>query len=149
VRLVIAGDGELRNLVRAAAVGDERIEWRGWLDESSVTRLMSGALATVVPSEWYEGLPLVILRSLSVGTPVLASDLENISKELLEDGAGWAFRTGLPADLARAMDAVASQPETLSAMRQRARASFDARYSPAVDTVRLEALYRSLLSRRP
>lgn len=149
VRLVIAGDGELRNLVRAAAAGDERIEWRGWLDEPSVTRLMSGALATVVPSEWYEGLPLVILRSLSVGTPVLASDLENISKELLEDGAGWAFRTGLPADLARAMDAMASQPETLSGMRQRARASFDARYSPAVDTLRLEALYRSLLSRRP
>ena len=149
VRLVIAGDGELRNLVRAAAAEDERIEWRGWLDESSVTRLMSGALATVVPSEWYEGLPLVILRSLSVGTPVLASDLENISHELLEDGAGWAFRTGLPADLARAMDAVASQPETVSGMRQRARASFDARYSPAVDTVRLEALYRSLLSHRP
>jgi glycosyltransferase involved in cell wall biosynthesis len=148
VRLVIAGDGELRDLVRAAAAADRRVEWRGWLDESSVTRLMSGAVATVVPSEWYEGLPLVILRSLSVGTPVLASDLENISKELLEDGAGWAFRTGHPDDLARVMDAVASGPDTVSGLRQRARASFDARYSPAVDTARLETLYRSLRGER-
>lgn len=144
VRLVVAGDGELRNLVKDAAAADERIEWRGWLDESSITRLMSGALATVVPSEWYEGLPLVILRSLSVGTPVVVSDLENISKELLEDGAGWAFRTGQPADLARTVQTVASRPDTVSRMRQRARASFVARYSPAVDTARLEAVYRSL-----
>lgn len=144
VRLVVAGDGELRDLVRDAAVSDDRVEWRGWLDESAVTRLMSGALATVVPSEWYEGLPLVILRSLSVGTPVVASDLENISKELLEDGAGWAFRMGDPIDLARVMEAVAQDPDTVSGMRERARASFDVRYSPAVDTARLEAVYRSL-----
>lgn len=147
MRLVIAGDGEQRDLVRAAAAGDDQVEWRGWLDETSVAHLMSGALATIVPSEWYEGLPLVILRSLSVGTPVLASDLENISKELLEDGAGWAFRMGQPVDLARAIDAVAANPDTTCGMRQRARASFEARYSPAVDTARLEGLYRSLCRR--
>ena len=30
---------------------------------------MRDAEAVLVPSEWYEGLPLVMLRSLAVGTP--------------------------------------------------------------------------------
>jgi glycosyltransferase involved in cell wall biosynthesis len=51
---------------------------------------------------------------------------------------------GDPIDLARVMEAVAQNPDTVSGMRDRARASFDVRYSPAVDTVRLEAVYRSL-----
>jgi glycosyltransferase involved in cell wall biosynthesis len=146
LRLVIAGDGELAELVRAASAEDHRIEWRGWLEEPAVTHLMSGAIGTLVPSEWYEGLPLVILRSLSVGTPVIVSDLENISKEVLEDGAGWAFRVGQPLDLAAVMDVVASDPDTTGGMRERARSSFERRYSPSADTRRLESLYRSLVA---
>lgn len=145
LRLVIAGDGDLRDVVRTAAAADDRIEWRGWVNESAVTALMSGAIATVVPSEWYEGLPLVILRSLSVGTPVLVSDFENISREVLEDHAGWSFPVGQPLALARTIDAVASGPDTSTSVRQRARSSFEARYSPEANTRRLESLYRSLL----
>jgi glycosyltransferase involved in cell wall biosynthesis len=146
LRLVIAGDGELRDVVESAAASDQRIEWRGWVDEDTVTRLMSGAVVTVVPSEWYEaGPPLTLIRSLSVGTPVLASDLENISKELLEDGAGWSFPTGRPIDLTETINCVTSHPDTAGRTRQRARASFEERYSPTADIRRLEGVYRSLL----
>jgi glycosyltransferase involved in cell wall biosynthesis len=144
LRLVIAGGGELSGLVEDAAARDHRIEWRGWVDEDAVTGLMSRAMATVVPSQWYEGLPLVILRSLSVGTPVLVSHLENISKELLEDKAGWSFRMGSSRDLAETITTVASDADTATRLRQQARASFEMRYSPAVNLRRLEGLYRSL-----
>ena len=83
MRLVLAGDGELRPLVEAVAASDPTVDFRGWVEEAQVTDLMAGAAATLVPSQWYEGLPLVILRSLSVGTPVLVSDLENISQSCL------------------------------------------------------------------
>lgn len=147
LRLVIAGDGELRDLVRAAAASDSRIEWTGgWVEEGAVTRLMAHAVATLVPSEWYEGLPLVILRSLSVGTPVLVSDLENISAELLEDGAGQAFRVGDPDSLTKTIISMWSSAETVDEMRVRARQSYERRYSPEVDTKRLERLYRELVA---
>jgi glycosyltransferase involved in cell wall biosynthesis len=148
LRLVVAGDGELRHLVEAARSTDDRVEWRGWVDEPTVTGLMARAVATLVPSEWYEGLPLVILRSLSVGTPALVSDLENISTELLEDGAGKSFRVGDASDLARAITAMWADPDTTDGMRRRARTSFERRYSPGVDARRLEALYRELISSR-
>ncbi len=147
LRLVVAGDGELRPLVEATAAADRSIDFRGWIAESDVTDLMAGALATVVPSQWYEGLPLVILRSLSVGTPVLVSDLENISAELLEDGAGRSFAVGDVGALGGLLADVAGNPVLLHQLRGKARASFSARYSPAVDLKRLTDVYRSLAGR--
>ncbi|WP_344341386.1 glycosyltransferase, partial [Streptomyces rhizosphaericus] len=75
LRLVIAGDGDLRPLVEERAASDSSIEFVGWVSQDKVVELMGAAEVVVVPSQWYEGAPLVILRSLGVGTPVLVSDL--------------------------------------------------------------------------
>jgi glycosyltransferase involved in cell wall biosynthesis len=148
IRLVLAGDGELRSLVQAAAASDPSIEWRGWLDEADISRAMAGALATIVPSEWYEaGAPLVTLRSLSVGTPVLSSDLENVSGELMADNAGWTFRTADATSLATQIQSLAVNVNSTLEKRAAARASYEARYSPRANLQQLETLYRRL-SRR-
>ena len=110
MRLVIAGDGELRGLVEERAAADPSIDFRGWVSQEEVVELMGAAEVTVVPSQWYEGAPLVILRSLGVGTPVLVSDLENLSAEVLADGVGWAFRTGDAARAGRRARPAASRP---------------------------------------
>ena len=146
LRLVIAGDGELRALVEERAATDSSIEYLGWLDEDSVTRRMRDAEVVLVPSQWYEGLPLVILRSLSVGTPLLVSDLENFAEDVVGDGVGWSFKTGDAADLGRHLSQLARHPERSLALRPRARDSYEARYSPAVDLVRLEEIYRQVSS---
>ena len=62
--------------------------------EDEVTDLMRAAEAVLVPSEWYEGLPLVMLRSLSVGTPVITSDLENFAEDVVADRVGETFPVG-------------------------------------------------------
>jgi glycosyltransferase involved in cell wall biosynthesis len=147
VRLLIAGTGELSGEVSAAAREDSTIEDLGWISQARVTELMAGAIATVVPSEWYEGLPLVILRSLSVGTPVLVSDLDNISRELLADEAGKTFEVGLAESLTRGIMDILADPATTTTMRHRARRSYEERYSPAVDITRLEDLYLALAGR--
>lgn len=144
VMLKIAGDGLLRRLVEERAASDPSVEYLGWLDEKAVVRLMAGAECVVVPSEWYEGLPLVILKSLSVGTPVLASNLENISLELLRDGAGWSFEVGNECSLAAILNELIAIPGVLPGVRERARSSYLRRYSPAVDLRRLEEIYRDV-----
>lgn len=146
LRLMVAGDGEMAEQVRAAAAADPRIEWRGWLGQAEVTRLMAGAVATVVPSEWYEaGAPLTLIRSLSVGTTVVASDLANISAELVEDGAGTTFRVGEPASLAQALVSVWRDRDGAEEASRRGRASFEARYSPEVGLQRLVAEYHRVI----
>lgn len=141
LRLVVAGDGELRPLVESAAAMDPSIEYVGWLEEEQVTSRMRDAEVVLVPSQWYEGLPLVILRSLAVGTPLLVSDLENFSRDVLADDAGWAFRTGDPESLAKHLAMLAADPTMAAAMRDAARASYEARYSPTTNLARLERVY--------
>ncbi len=144
VRLVIAGDGELRPLVDAAAAADPTIEVLGWVGEDEVTDRMRDAEVVLVPSEWYEGLPLVILRSLAVGTPLLVADLENFSEDVLADGVGWSFRTGDPASLAVELERIVAAPGRAAALREAARDSYERRYSPEVDLARLEQVYRDV-----
>lgn len=145
LQLVLAGDGPLRPLVEERAARDESITFLGWVEQQEVTALMASAEVVVVPSQWYEGAPLVILRSLGVGTPVLVSDLENLSNEVLEDGAGWSFPTGNPAGLAASLSRLAGRPTDARDLRQIARRSYESRYSPEADVLRLEQVYRDVV----
>jgi glycosyltransferase involved in cell wall biosynthesis len=148
-RLVIAGDGPLRGMVEHRARQDPTIEYLGWVGESEVAERMADAEAVLVPSQWYEGLPLVILRSLSVGTPVVVSGLENFSEDVIADDVGWAFPVGDAAALARVLARLVHDPGLAASRRGRARSSYEKRYSPAVDLARLEDVYRSVTGAPP
>jgi glycosyltransferase involved in cell wall biosynthesis len=145
VRLVIAGDGELRPEVEALVAECSDVSFVGWVDEDEVTELYRSAEAVLVPSEWYEGLPLVILRSLSVGTPVITSDLENFAEDVIADRVGETFPVGNASALRDVLRRVIDDPSHLREMRGRARASYETRYSPTVDVQRLEAVYAELI----
>jgi len=145
MKLVIAGDGPLRPLVEQHASRDPSIEFLGWVGETEVFELMAGAEAVLVPSEWYEGgLPLVALRSLSVGTPVVVTDLENICADVLADDVGWAFPVRNTAALAATLADLVANPRMTSERRPRARVSYERRFSPSVNLARLEDVYRSV-----
>ncbi len=144
MRLVIAGDGDLRPLVEERAAADPSITFLGWVGEDEVTRLMRDAEVVVVPSQWYEGLPLVILRSLSVGTPLVVSDLENFAEDVVADGVGLTFRMGDAGDLADRLARVVREESLMNGLREAARASYDARYSPSADLKRLVTIYTEI-----
>ncbi|MBA2639532.1 MAG: glycosyltransferase family 4 protein [Nocardioidaceae bacterium] len=146
LRLRVAGDGPLRSLVEERSRQDPTLSYEGWIDEQAVYEFMGGADAVLVPSEWYEGLPLVILRSLAVGTPVIVSDLENFSAAVVNDDAGEAFRVADVGALADALSRLVRDPAAWIGRRVNARASYEKRYSPEVDVVRLEAIYADVLS---
>ncbi len=145
VRLIIAGDGELRPEVEALVADCSDVSFVGWVPEDEVTDLMRAAEAVLVPSEWYEGLPLVILRSLSVGTPVITSDLENFAEDVVADRVGETFPVGDATALRDVLRRVIDDPAQLRDMRERARASYERRYSPTVDVQRLEEVYAELM----
>ncbi len=148
-RLRIAGDGVLRDLVEERARRDPSIEYLGWLTEDDLDALYGTAQLVVLPSQWYEGgLPLVVMRSLSMGTPVLVSDIENFAGEVLRDRAGWTFPTGDPAGLARVLGELLADLGWMDAARERARAAYLHRYTPAVNLRKLESLYGRLTSTR-
>jgi glycosyltransferase involved in cell wall biosynthesis len=145
--LRVCGDGPLRHLVDAAAAADPSIQPLGWVSAQDVGREQRMSRLTLVPSEWYEaGPPLVLLDSLATATPVLASDLDNISSTLRASGAGATFRTGSASSFAEALTRLLGDPATLEAMSGRARGLYEADHTPAAALDTLVATYESVLA---
>jgi len=76
---------------------------------------LSGALAFVYPS-FYEGFGLPVLEAMQCGACVITSRDPAIS----EVAASAAIQAGSPAELARAMLAIAAHPEQAQPWRERA-----------------------------
>jgi glycosyltransferase involved in cell wall biosynthesis len=145
--LRIAGDGPLRGLVEDRARDDPSIQYHGWLDLDDISGFMADATCVVVPSQWYEGgVPLVVLRSLAVGTPVIVSDLENICEDVLRDGSGMAFATGDASSLAGAFATLDSDPHTWRERRTAARDAYARHYSPTANAASLISIYEAVVA---
>jgi len=147
--LYIAGDGPMRALVDEAAADNPALQVLGWCDADRVAELQARASVTLVPSEWYEAGPLVILQALAAGTPVLTSDLPNLCDSLLEHGAGRSFVTADPASLAAvATEMLTNEPERAK-LGVRARALYELQHTPAGALESLESIYSTILAAEP
>jgi glycosyltransferase involved in cell wall biosynthesis len=105
-RLVVVGRGELEQEVRDRV--SDRISFVGarWGDE--LDALIDGALAVVIPSEWYDNLPQVLCQANAMGKPVIASRINGIPEYVVEGTSGTLFEPGDRAALARAIDRLAA-----------------------------------------
>lgn len=68
---VVVGDGDEKNKL---AKKYKNIEFVGWKSSSEVKEYMKNAKALIMPSRWYEGMPLTNLEALSVGVPAIVSN---------------------------------------------------------------------------
>ncbi len=118
VRLQVAGEGPERARLEALAaeVAPGRVDFHGRLPRERVEDLLRVALATVVPSRWYENQPMTVLESYALGVPVVASRLGGLP-ELVEDGVdGLLVPHDDPAALAVALGTLAADPARAARM---------------------------------
>jgi glycosyltransferase involved in cell wall biosynthesis len=126
--LRVAGTGPLQDEVRQAASVLANFEWIGGRSGDEVLRLMSSAKATVCPSLWYEGMPRVVIESLAVGTPVVASRIGCYPEMIVDGKTGVLFPMGDALSLLtrlRELEAV----NAFAGMRARARIQFETEYT--------------------
>lgn len=102
VRFKIGGDGPLAAELRAKYSDNPNIEFLGHLDADGVVKLLSGAKASVIPSECYENNPLSVIESLCAGTPVIGASIGGIP-ELITERDGILFRPGNAEEVGRVL----------------------------------------------
>lgn len=116
-RLVIAGaDGGEAGRLRA--LGGERLDLPGYVDDARLDALMRGAAALVHPSA-YEGFGLVVVEAMARGVPVVCADATALPETA--GGAAALFAPGDADALAAALTDVLASREAWAA-RGRARA---------------------------
>jgi glycosyltransferase involved in cell wall biosynthesis len=101
--LVIAGRGPLECEVRAAAAGDPRIRFAGFVTGEAKQALLESATYLLIPSVWYENAPVAVIEAAAWGIAVIGSRIGGIP-ELVRDGStGVLCEPGDPTSLAKAI----------------------------------------------
>lgn len=97
----------IRNTQRATT-DSERVKFLGRVTDAELVGLYKGATAFVFPSS-YEGFGLPPIEALSLGCPVIASDIACLREVLPKEGIVW-FRDGDEHDIIRALEQVLDDP---------------------------------------
>ncbi len=133
-------------LKRYLAGREHKIEFLGFMPFDQMVPYLRSCLATVVPSEWYDNFPNVILESFAFSKPVIASRIGSLL-ETVEDGVtGLTFTPGDPDSLTEAAMKIAGNPALAVSLGAEASSRIDSLYSPEVHYRQLIDLFTSLKS---
>lgn len=145
IPLRVAGDGELRATLEREAAGLP-VQFLGRIPAPEVIGLMQRAAMLVVPSEWYEGFPRVVVEAFATGTPVVATDIGGLAEVIDEGVNGFKFPKGSAEALAAAVTRLWQSPELRARHRAANRARFETEYSPGTGFASLGEIYRQVLA---
>jgi len=115
----IAGDGPLEAELKARAAGLPNVEFLGRVEGERKFQLLREARAVIFPSVCYENFSLVLLEALSVGTPIIASQLGGLPTILHEGADSLLFAPGDAGALVERLRQALEQPEYMLQLGQR------------------------------
>ena len=144
MKLRVAGQGPLESELRQAHAAGW-LEYLGPQTPGEVTTLMQQAAVLLVPSLWYEGLPMVLIEALATGLPVIASRIGSLATLIEQERTGLLFEPGSAAALVAASRRLAANAGLLASMRQIAREQYLRHYHPEANYKLLRSIYEELL----
>ncbi|HEY2736747.1 MAG TPA: glycosyltransferase family 4 protein [Polyangiales bacterium] len=147
VPLELVGTGPLEAQVRERAQVC-RAEFVGGQTRGQTIERIKRARVLVVPSLWYEGMPMVILEAFACGVPVVASRLGSMAEMIRHAENGLLFEPGDPSDLRRQLDWAFAHADEMHRFGKQARNDFEMHYSFAAGQRALLQIYRDVLTRR-
>jgi glycosyltransferase involved in cell wall biosynthesis len=142
---VLIGAGELQSQLEELATRlgiHERVLFIGKVED--VRPYLQRMDLFVLPSLW-EGLPTVIMESMALGVPVIATDIPG-TRELVKDGVnGWLVPVGDSQALAEILCDVLQNPDKGKQCAEQARSDLE-RFNFNLISNQYEKLYINLLS---
>lgn len=93
-KLYIAGSGpeedNIKKMIYSKSL-KEKIVLLGFLTQEEIKKYINNVKAVIVPSIWYENCPYTILETLSLGKPVLASNIGGIPELIVQEHNGLLY----------------------------------------------------------
>lgn len=146
VELRMVGSGPLESEIRSA--GLPNIKLVGRLDSKGVREEMQKAHFLILPSECYEGFPLVIAEAFASGLPVIATELGSMAEIVDEGESGLKFAPGSEEQLLNQVKKLTRSMNLLNSMSARARRIYEEKYTPKINAEQLLDIYKRALPRR-
>lgn len=142
--LWIAGDGPLMKKMQKKSKGEKSIKWLGQCEKKEVLKLLSNSKALLFPTKCYEGMPLIILEAMSMGCPVISSDIGNPKNMIDHKFNGLLFEPGKMADLYKNISWIISNPKNSRKLGENSRKKYEELYTPEKNYNTLLSIYENV-----
>lgn len=123
-------NGDL-NVEETTAYGKNgNIHFLGRKNFEDIVPYLKSCMCTVVPSEWYDNFPNVVLESYAYKKAVIATDFGSLQYMVDEGNTGMKFRYADLDDLRRCVSYMIEHPEESKTMGENAYKLIETKYSP-------------------
>ncbi|OFV81375.1 MAG: hypothetical protein A2Y78_10570 [Acidobacteria bacterium RBG_13_68_16] len=134
-------EAELRALAEDLLITDQ-IKFWGHVED--VLALMRRMAVLVLPS-LTEAFPVVLLEAMSLGVPVIATDVAGVPEIITDEETGLLVPPGDVDALTRATDRLLCDPNLAASLAERGRASVTSRFTKEKMLAEIRELYSELL----
>lgn len=142
--LRLVGDGYLRAQLEQMATGLP-IRFLGQLPAEQAQVEIARARLQILPSECFEGFPMVVREAFAFGTPAAVSDLGPLPSIVTHGKSGIVFQPATPASLLQEVRTAWETPGLLETLGQGARAEFETKYTEEANYTMLMNIYQQAM----
>ena len=147
--LKVLGDGPLRaELEKFAKQNNLNVEFLGFMPNEQALEVIASAKLQIIPSEWYEGFPMVILEAYALGVPLVVSRIGSLEEVILEGETGLKFTPGDALDLAEKVNGLLANEPLLLKMKANAQAVFKNNYTAEANFKMLDSIYQQVINEK-
>lgn len=143
--LRLVGDGPLREQLQKQAQG-LRVRFMGQIPANEAQAQIASARLLVLPSECFEGFPMVVREAFAFGTPVAVSRLGPLPSIVDHGVNGVIFEPANAASLLSVVQSALADPAALAAMAVGARQAFDVLYNEQANYQMLMDIYQQAIA---
>ncbi|EOR28258.1 putative transferase [Clostridium sartagoforme AAU1] len=146
MQLIIVGTGPYLEGARKFIANKKlnNINLVGYKDKSEVINLIRKAKAIIVPSQCYEGFPMTIVESFSVGTAVIAGAIGNLECIVENEENGLLFKYDDPIKLALTVKRLNEDSELLRKLSNGAKQYYRRDYNDEINYKILVNIYNKV-----
>jgi glycosyltransferase involved in cell wall biosynthesis len=144
--LLIAGDGEYGDTLRALGRGIPNVRFLGRIAPEELRALYAHAIALIVPSVCFETFGIILIEAFRQGTPVIARRIGPFPEFVDACGAGLLFDDG--AGLVEAMRSIQGTPGRRVSLSEAALSGFERLWTEEAVVPRYLDLVREVAERK-
>jgi glycosyltransferase involved in cell wall biosynthesis len=142
--LKLVGAGEMRTELEKMASGLP-VQFIGQVESSEAQAHIANARLLVLPSECFEGFPMVIREAFAFGTPVAVSNIGPLPSIVQHGKNGVVFEPEDPQSLLNTVRTAWESPNFLEKLGAGARAEFESKYTEDVNYKILMDIYEKAI----
>tara|TARA_B110000503_G_scaffold2368_1_gene3150 strand:- start:502 stop:1665 length:1164 start_codon:yes stop_codon:yes gene_type:complete len=143
LKIKIVGDGPMFNELKN--LNHPKLIVLGKKNKNQILKLMSEATCLLFPSKWYEGMPLVLLEALSVGLPIVASNIGNMKFIIKNNYNGLLFNINDTGKLSKYANNIFNNKKLRLKLETNAKKIYHQRYTDKLNYIKLIKIYKDVI----